>query len=501
MKENSRARPPNNRCKPSKTCSEGTGFGPYRKEGFFMSKTTHALLAIILALAALATICQPTQATAATTADATLLNVVRVDYKDAGGTNSFAATASTKITVNLVTSALATYLPPAAGTGIPGGLVCPPAGSFDSGSTASFLYAVAAKANGDDDYTLSKSTGATTNVNNVTVNMEVLNYTGGGAVSIAGGGSVFTFGSAIPVGVSGTDTLLFPGGSLAGFAANDIVLVNLTTGGVKAFLVDTVTVGSAPDHSNGGNTFQTGTGSTTNEVQGQLKLKAYPDQSVTLNGSTFTFGGNVTPAFDTNAPVTGDAVGELMLVHVTVQASVIGTADGTVQYTLTTTDGSNPSSITCTAGNFKGVSLQIKKEVRNVTSSGAFGANASGNPGDILEYRVTVDSTAGLASQVTVTDAVPDYTTLIAGSAYGIAGGGDIFAQISDGSNTINITMNAADSEAQPGNPVETGFGKSTGTAASSPITFYVGDESTNALGGKVNSSTNYTILYQVKID
>lgn len=466
-----------------------------------MKKTNYALLAVTLALAALATLSQPCQVMAATTADSTLLNVVRVDYKDAGGSNSFAATASTTITVNLVKSALATYLPPAAGTGTPSGLSCPPAGSFDSGSTASFLYALGAKANGDDVYTLSKSIGATVNVNNVTVNMEVLNYAGGGAVSIAGGGTPFTFGSAIPVGVSGTDTLLFPGGSLAGFAANDIVLVNLSTGGVKAFLVDTVTVGSAASHSNGGNTFQTATGATTPEVQGQLKLKAYPDQSVTLNGTTFTFGGNVTPAFNTNAPVTGEPVGELMLVHVTVQASVIGTADGTVPYTLSTTDGSNPSSITCTAGNFKGVSLQIKKEVRNVTSSGAFGANASGNPGDILEYRVTVDSTAGMASQVTVTDAVPAYTTLIAGSTYGTEGGGDIFAQIYDGTNTVNVTMNAADSETQPGGTTETGYGKAAGTISPSAITFYVGDDSTNATGGKVNATTDYSIIYQVKID
>lgn len=475
-----------------------------------------------LALTAMTAIGLPRAAEAVpvgTMADAKIVNVVRVDYTDVSGNNTFAATASTTVTVNLVKSSLATYAPPAAGTGVPAGLVCPTAGSYSSGSTVSFLYALASKASGDDVYTLTKSIPATSNANPVTVTMELLDYAGANPTAIAAGpGTASTFGSATPVGVSGTDTLLFPGGALAGFAANDIVLVNLTTGGIKAFLVETVTVGSAKTHDNPGNADHTDVGTTVGEVQGSLKLKAYPDQSVVLNGTTFNFGGNVTPAFDTNAPVTGEPVGELKLVHVTVQASATGSADGTVTYRLDTTDGTNTSNLECTAGNFKGVSLQIRKSVKNITLSDAsYAATTVANPGNILEYQITVDATSGIASQVVVTDTVPAYTTLVTFTAGnygalvpdGTAAANNLFAQISDGTNTVNVTLDGTDSEVQPGGATETGFGKAVdfvpGTAtvieAGSGLTFFVGDTSTNAAGGTVSTTTNYTIIYRVKVD
>jgi len=477
-----------------------------------------------LALSAVTAIGLPRTAEAVpvgTMADAKIVNVVRVDYTDASGANSFAATASTTITVNLVKSSLATYAPPAAGTGIPAGLSCPSSTqTYNSGSTVSFLYALASKTNGDDLYTLVKSTPATSNVNNVTVNMELLDYAGANpaAIAVGPGGTASTFGSATPVGVSGTDTLLFPGGALSGFAPNDIVLVNLTTGGIKAFLVDTVTVGAPKTHDNAGNADHTDVGNTVNESQGSLKLKAYPDQSVVLNGTTFDFGGNVTPAFNTNAPVTGEPVGELKLVHVTVQASTTGTTDGTVTYRLDTTDGTNTSNLECTAGNFKGVSLQIRKAVKNITLGDvAYAATAVANPGNILEYQVTVDATSGLASQVVVTDTIPAYTSLVTFTAgnYGIAvpdgtaAANNLFAQISDGSNTVNVTVDGTDSETQPGGATETGFGKAvdafpataTVIEAGGGLTFYVGDTATNATGGTVSTTTNYTIIYRVKVD
>ena len=69
------------------------------------------------------------------------------------------------------------------------------------------------------------------------------------------------------------------------------------------------------------------------------------------------------------------------------------------------------------------------------------------------------------ATSVEVSDAVPVYTTLIAGSAYGTNGGGTIFAQVDDGTNTVNVTT-ATDSETQPGGTTETGFGETAGTAS-----------------------------------
>jgi uncharacterized repeat protein (TIGR01451 family) len=155
------------------------------------------------------------------------------------------------------------------------------------------------------------------------------------------------------------------------------------------------------------------------------------------------------------------------------------------------------------------------KEVRNVTvpTVPVWGATAVANPGNILEYRVTVDATAGLASQVVVVDPIPAYTTLVnwlAATGYGATGVGqpdgtgvaaNVFAQISDGTNTVTVTIDATDSETQPGNPTETGFGRAAGTVAGSNLTFYVGDQSAFGTGGRVNTATNYTIVYRVKVD
>jgi uncharacterized repeat protein (TIGR01451 family) len=476
-----------------------------------------------LALAALAILGSPGSASANTTADSTVLNVVRVDYKDASGTNSFAATASSTITVNLVKAALNNSAPPTGANGSPA-LSCLPAGDYLSGSTISSLYALAATANGDDNYNLS-IVSTPSNANNVTVAYSTRTYTGAQDTLNP---AARRLGSAIPVAISGTDTLIFPGGSLADFAANDIVLVEIG-GAKKAFLVDTVVVGQKPIYSNGSDTPQTTVGSYTQaEVQGSLKLKAYADQTVTLNGSSVTFGGgNTAPAFSTGGsiPTLGVPVGEMVLVQIDVTASATSiTTDGTVAYTLTATNGTQATTIACTAGNFKATTLSITKEVRNITAGTGFGATSSGNPADILEYRVTVTNTGGQAAQVVVTDPVPDYTKLVTfpatyGTGTGTGAGTDIFAKISDGTNSVDLTV-AADSETQPLAPVETGFGKAAGITAGSVTTIYVGDTATNALGGKVPTCSNgtsptqaactaasatwitsYTILYQVKID
>ena len=367
--------------------------------------------------------------------------------------------------------------------------------------------AVAATANGDDTYNFAiADDGSTTaDVNNITRVYSTRTYTG--SLETANP-ATRVLGSAIPVATSGTDTLLFPGGALAGFEVNDIVLLT-TDGGVKAYLVAAVSAGAAPVHSNPGNTAHSDLeGFSTAEVQGSLQLKAYADQTVSLNGANVTFGGgNAAPAFATvgSIPDLSVPVSEMVLVQVdiTASASVAGT-DGNVGYTLTTTDSdtANPATISCTVGVFDSVDLSIQKDVRNFTDSGAFAATASGNPGDTLEYRVTITNNGGDAADVTVTDAVPAYTSLVTHSvAYGDGLGGNIFATINDGTSTVVLTNSNADSETQPGAPTETGYGNNAGTTAGSAITFYVGDTSDNASGGIVTSSDTFTIIYQVQID
>lgn len=485
-----------------------------------------------LAITALAAIGSPGTASANSTANTTILNVVRVDYKDASGTNPYAANASTSVTVNLVPSSLNASGAPTGADGNPG-LSC--LGAFDaaSGSTISALYALTASANGQAAYTLAMA-NTPNNVNPVSVVYNILKSDGSldGLIPANPNPATRVLGSAIPTRVVDASTLEFPGGALAGFAIGDIVIVQ-TTGGKKAFLVTGVNPGFAPTFTHGGDfahTDDTGAYSQV-EVKGTLILGAYADQTITLNTTNdTTFGGGGTApdflgAIDANnAATTGVPVGEMVLVKISVTASTDTQSDGTVDYTLTASNGATPdTTIPCTVGTFKAPTLSIKKEARN-TASGGFGATATGNPGQILEYRVTVTNTGGQAAQVKVTDAVPSYTTLVthAGS-YGTGTGtglpANFIARVSDGANSVDLTMDGTDSEVQPLAPVETGFGDAAGTAATSPLNFWLGDTATNALGGKLPYCSNpafttqatcvgpaswittLTILYQVKID
>jgi len=481
-----------------------------------------------LAVTVLAAIGSPGTAAANSTANSTILNVVRVDYTDVSGTNNFAANASTSVTVNLVKAALNPSAAPTGADGNPG-LSCLSAFDTASGSTVSALYALTATANGQDTYNLS-IVNTPNDVNGVAVTYSTLTYTGANDQAAPANRALA---SAIPTRVVDASTLEFPGGALAGFAVNDIVVVQ-TAAGKKAFLVTGVNAGSAPVFSHVGNQAYTdATGAfTTAEVKGTLTLGAYADQTITLNSANDTTfgGGGVAPAFATpaTAATLGVPVGEMVLVTVSVTASTNTQIDGTVDYVLTTTDSSvaNPSTIGCRVGTFKAPTLSIKKEARNLTTAGAFAATATGNPGQVLEYRVTVTNAGGQAAQVTVADAVPSYTTLVThagsyGTGTGTGVAADFLARVSDGTNSLDLTMDGTDSETQPlPGGVETGFGKAAAVAAGSAITFYLGDTSTNALGGKLpycsnGSSANltactgagatwitaYTILYQAKID
>jgi uncharacterized repeat protein (TIGR01451 family) len=264
---------------------------------------------------------------------------------------------------------------------------------------------------------------------------------------------------------------------------------------------------------------------TTPEVKGTLTLGAWGTQSITLNGVSTNFGGTPAPTFASTNPATLNVpIGEMMLVKVDVTAATNSATDGTVDFTLTTTDslGGNSADAPCTAGTFKAPTLTIKKEARNFSTSGSFGATATGNPSQILEYRVTVTNTGGQAALVNVSDNVPAYTTLVTNATYGSGTAGTIFAKITDNAATplsVELTT-GVDSETQPNASAKTGYGDAAGTAAGAALKFWLGDTATNALGGKLPYCSNgtsttqaacttaskdwittLTILYQVKID
>lgn len=455
--------------------------------------TRQRVTAGALALAAFVFIGAPQQAAANTTAETKIVNLASVVYTDASGNNTFNASATATITVNLVPSALTASAPPVAGDGTPG-ISCLTPVDTESGQTISALYALFANANGGDSYNLSMGVPVETNTSNVTVAYSVRTYTG--ALEGSANPAARTLGSAIPVGFSGTDTLLFPGDTnlTASFAVDDIVVVT-TAAGDRAYLVAAVTNGVASVATVG----TTIAGSKTNDTNATLQLKAYPVQTILGN----SVGGTVAPDFDSNAPTIGVPVGEMVLVQVDVTASNdTFAADGTVAFTLTTNTApaTDVAAITCTVGTWKGVNLAITKEVR-LLPAGTFGPTASGNPGDILEYRLTIDNSGGLAKAVVVTDNIPEYTTLVsfsdsyAGtSVLSPAAISTLFAQTFDGTTTTSLTTVNSDDEGDTS-------GDATGNAAGSTMTFYIGTDSDENSGGNVNAATNYTVIYRVKID
>ncbi len=63
-------------------------------------------------------------------------------------------------------------------------------------------------------------------------------------------------------------------------------------------------------------------------------------------------------------------------------------------------------------------SLNLLKEVRNVTQGGTFGANNQARSGDVLEYRITyTNTTPSVLSNLSVNDTTPAFTSFVSSSA------------------------------------------------------------------------------------
>ena len=313
--------------------------------------------------------------------------------------------------------------------------------------------------------------------------------TAGSPATVALGASVIQANTA--------NTISIPGGSTvaAAIQTNAAGYKVLVVNGVD-YIVTGITTGTAPSNTHVGNTYYNNTGTATAETLAVITLAANPN------------GANAAPAFTVDA-LKGTLAREQILVQVDVTGvvgSTVGT-DGIVPFYLTTSDSSSghsadSSTVTTT---FRASNLQVQKNVRNVTQSGSFGASATGDPGDILEYQVLVNNAGGsVAKEVKALDHVPIYTQLVCGSgALGTAvctgTGTDIIATISDGTNTILITYQGTDDE-YAGSPANVGAGNAAGYAEGSAINFYMGNtcNGTTPVGGNVTNGATYTITYRV---
>ena len=471
-----------------------------------------------LALTALAAAGAPGTASASTTAGTTILNVVTVQYTDITAANSFSAAASTTVTVNLVKAGLSITTPPSAAA-FAQTFNCLAKGDYASGSTFSAPYALTATANGQDTYSLSFSSVAS-DASSSSATYSLLNAD---ASTMAEAPASVILNSAIVVGNDGIRTLFFPGGSLKdgtqnGLKENDMVVIDYGADGKAAYLVEAVDLGSAATPSQG-------------EDRDSVTLKAF------LNNSLGIGDANNAPDFSVAAPAVGTVMGQMALVKIDVTAvAAAKDVNATATYTLAASDGDGNNTQyvgtgagnTCPAGDFLATKLNILKQVRNWTknSGGAFAATALSDPGDVLEYLVTVRNEGGQANATTVSDTIPSYTRLVTyATSYGVGAANDTagyFAEVSDGSgNSVGLTIDASgELAAQPAapNPV-VGYGKATGVAAGQQLNFYLGHGSTSSAGGTVPSCSDatkntqalcvapetwrntYTIMYRVKVD
>ncbi|MCB2148773.1 MAG: hypothetical protein KQI81_19995 [Deltaproteobacteria bacterium] len=411
---------------------------------------------------------------ALTGADAVILNVVRVDYTDASGNQNFSAEAAAMVTVSLVEAGVTiSGRPTLADPGT--GATIPAEQTVASGITASYLYAITSSANGDDEYYLDVAIDAWANAANRSVTTQLLTPDELGVIA-NNPGSV-TLEASVIIDATAPATLFFPGGTLTGLAAGQVLVVD----GVD-YLVDSVTAGSSASHTYAdGFAHSDDLGTLTAETRVQVVLAANPS------------GANVPPAFD--ATFVGMSAYEQVLfrVQVSAEADTAG-IDGTVDVDVrTATDvafTANLVDLQDVTTTYTAVNLTIQKLVRNVTTGGGFAATANGVTTNVLEYQVTITNNAGDAANVVVTDDVPDYTTLV------VSGGNFASYTGPSGSGTITSITGAE-------NLPDGVSGEHTGTAAGVPLVFYVGQGQDGAAGtgGVVLNGQTFVITYQVSIN
>ncbi|GMR20963.1 MAG: hypothetical protein BMS9Abin36_1561 [Gammaproteobacteria bacterium] len=312
------------------------------------------------------------QVLAATGAGALIFNTVQVDWQDASGSTSFAETATASVTVSLVASAAT--------------LTAPIDQTVASGATAAYAYTITSTANGSDTYTFSVPASTPTNLDGT----ETATFS---VASVILGASVIS-------GVTAADTFQVPAGSETNLTAADIVII----GGVD-YAVVSVTAGTQASHNNPSGTDGVA-GVTTAESPTAIQIGAN------------VAGSNVAPALAGGD--IGSGVFEQGIFTLNVTGTVSGVSDGTFSVTARATSAAPASLQTddVTLTTFTASALTIAKVASAATAV----------TGDTVTYTITVTNTgSGNATNVTLTDAVPAYTTYVANSTLlnGITVSGD----------------------------------------------------------------------------
>ena len=430
----------------------------------FCKKTLVGLLFLPLALCLVAG-----SALAETAKNATILNVVNVEYMDANGNGqdgtatgpAFVKSASATVTVDLL-AAVPTVTGPTPASDQ----------TVASGATQIYEFTMYSNANGDDLYDFAID-GTATPDKDVAGKSKTISSVTLPDGSTATPGTVdynnFTIGATIILSNTAIDTISIPYGSENGIGNGDDVIINGTQ-----YTVNTVTAGSAPTYL--GDIL-------TDETNATISLYDHGTTNPAAIGGIDT--------------LTGEVISELYLFQVSVTATAINDLPGELYFTVVAdanAGGVPITSISNVKTTFTASVLNIEKLVRNPLIGSTWGATATGKPGDLLEYQVTVTSAGGNATKVVVTDAVPAYTTLVVNAGN--------FAVVDDETDVVPITTLNTDTEDD-----QVASGNAVGTAAGDAITFYIGtdnDGDSNAgteTGGTVAAGTTYVIKYGVTIN
>ena len=420
-------------------------------------------------------------------------NTVSVSYNDAGGTAQTPVTARADITVTTINVAptIRSVTPSPGSTGATG---------------ATQVYAVEIVTNSNGPGTVSLTAGDGT-PNNLTLSAAL--------PSVQAPGSVF-LGSSV---IDPTDAKI---GVAQNVAAGASITFNIPNdGGIPT---DTATTGGAVGNSSVNALSVNDTVYIYNGVTyiGKFLVTAVTDNPVgvgnTAANSSITLQ-NTSGAAAAFTPAYGWMIVESKSLNVTVTQGVVTVPTNPASWitTLTGTMGGLTGTGTVTTNAASGL-LTVTKYVRNLTAPvvGAtpiippingggvtfYQTGVSGKPGDTMEYLYVITNTGtGVVRAVVASDAVPTYTSLRSSSAaYGVNNLGGATGTFAIARRSGNATDQPLKVDNTSGANV-TAWGKSTGIVAGSTMTYYLGNNSTNAAGGDLSNAEIAYVIYQIRID
>lgn len=375
----------------------------------------------------------------ATAANTSITNTVTVNYTDAADNAQPPVQASVAITVNLVASAPLLSSP---------ANVDPTTENTD----VDLIYTITSTANGPDTYNFSSAdTRSNMDADATFTTPSVLLGATTVASTVSAGATVIT----VPYDGDDAD------GSVNGLEVGDTIVIDPTG------VAEVATINSIDET----------TGSTTNTV-------------------TITLAAGTTAAFPY-----GTLIGERDDVTVTVTTDSITAGTSGTHSVLTTATSADDNAVfttqaTATVITVRRPVLTITKFVRNDTPATTFNpavaditvdgvdyyaAGVTGNPGDTMQYLIVIDNSAagaGTASNIVVSDPVPQFTTYQAGTIELDATGTGVFvaqddgdttdaAEFDGGANIVYVYAGAA------GSAGAAGFGNGTGgTLAAGEISY-----------------------------